>query len=295
MAQTQQLVELLKPDNQELLDFSGAWYAEIAADVQDFSDPMWVFIPDFDKELVWGPCVWQSRDSQALPQQGDLALAIMDNRRNIWVPAWWPFTDNTSSTVRAPNPSSKYPPPTTPPAGGILKSVGGHPVEQRPQSGTGKGHGANVPVTTSVKRGVLHDTEGAGDYQGQIDFMAANYFPHFAIGVDNGQPRVTQFVPLGMSADATAAHDFEIWCQIEIISPSGSAVGYSAGDWRTWLKPISDMLQSLMGSVGVPMTYRGAPANRGQNWAQAGWFGHNDVPDNDHADPGTGFPWGDYL
>jgi hypothetical protein len=294
MPQTQQLVELLKPENQELLDFSGAWYAEVAADVTDFSDPMWIIMPEFDTVHVWGPCIWQSRDATTLPQQGDLALAMFDNRRNIWVPSWWPFTDDTSATVKPPATTSTYPTPK-PPAGGILKSVGGVPVGQKIQTGTGKGHGANVPVTTTTKRGVLHDTEGAGDYQGQIDFMAANYFPHFAIGVDNGQPRITQFVPLGMSADATQAHDFEIWCQIEIIAPSGAAVGYSKGDWRTWLKPISDALQGLMGSVGVPMVYQGNPANRGVNWANAGWFGHNDVPDNDHADPGTGFPWGDYL
>jgi hypothetical protein len=83
-------------------------------------------------------------------------------------------------------------------------------------------------------------------------------------------------------------------CQIEIIAPNGAA-NYTIGQWRSWLTPIKDALQGLMAASGVPMTYRGAPTNRGQNWAQSGWFGHIDVPDNDHTDPGTGFPWGDYL
>jgi hypothetical protein len=293
MPQTQQLAELLKPENQEILDFSGSWYSEVAADVTDFSDPMWIIIPEFDSAHVWGPCIWQSRDANTLPQQGDLALATFDNRRNIWVPSWWPFTDNTSADVKPPKTSSKYPTPK-PPAGGILKSVGGHPVEQRIQKGAGQGGGAGITVTSSVQRGVIHDTEGAGDYNGQIEFMASAYFPNFAIGTDNGQVRITQFEPIGVSSDATAAHDFEIMCQIEIIAPNGAA-NYTIGQWRSWLTPIKDALQGLMAASGVPMTYRGAPTNRGQNWAQSGWFGHIDVPDNDHTDPGTGFPWGDYL
>jgi hypothetical protein len=294
MTQTSILTNLLQ--NPEIDDYDGAWFATIAYDVADFNQPVWVVIPDASPTHYWGPCGWQSRDAQTLPQKDDLGIVVFDNRRNLWLIAWWPFTDNTGETTLPP-PKSKYPPKVDAVTGKV-NSIGGIHVDQKTvtvHNGAGLGDGGGVPVTTTTKRGVIHDTEGAGDYQGQIDFIAANYPPHFAIGVDAGRPRITQFYPLGTSADATVAHDFEIWCQIEIIAPSGAAVGYTKGDWRTWLKPISDALQGLMGGVGVPMTYQGNPANRGVNWANAGWFGHNDVPDNDHADPGTGFPWSDYM
>lgn len=77
------------PDN---IEGNRVFYAEFSADVADLADLAGVIIPDFDPSLVWGPCKWQSRDATSLPAKGDLALVIIDNRRNPWIVAWWPFT-----------------------------------------------------------------------------------------------------------------------------------------------------------------------------------------------------------
>lgn len=68
------------------------WYARISADATDLSDLVPVIIPEFDEQLEWGPCRWQSRDDTSLPNQGDEALVAFDNRRNPWIVVWWPFT-----------------------------------------------------------------------------------------------------------------------------------------------------------------------------------------------------------
>lgn len=308
MTQTGKLSQLLQQP--EIDDYDGAWFATLAYDVGDFNQPAWVIIPDASPTHYWGPCGWQSRDAQTLPQKGDLGIVVFDNRRNLWLITWWPFTDNTGETTLPP-PKTKPPPGQTPPASGNLSSVGGTTVEHKTvtvNNGTGGGLGGGRTVTTPTKRGVIHDTESGAiangeGYDAAIEYMRNNYPPHFGIGNDNGRPRITQFYPLGTSADGTVSagtdpnpahdHDIEIWCQIEIVAPTGAST-FNNGDWRTWLTPIKDTLQTLMGSVGVPMTYQGNPT-RGLNWANAGWFGHMDVPDNAHGDPGAGFPWGDYM
>ena len=293
MTQTGRLAQLLQPQEED--DYDGAWFAIVAQDVSDANEPVWVTIPEYSENHVWGPGIWQG-NGQALPQQGDLALVIFDNRRNLWMISWWSYTDQTGETSLPP-PKTKYPPSTAPPASGILKNVGATPVDQQKVTagnGTGLGGGGNVAVTQPPLRGVIHDTEGAGDYNGTMEYSRDHYPPNFIIGSDGGKARITQFYPLGISSDATIAHDFEIWCQIEVMAPSGAS-SWTAGQWRAWLVPIKDALQQLMAASGVPMIYRGNPSNRGQNWSQAGWFGHIDVPDNDHTDPGAGFPWSDFL
>jgi hypothetical protein len=70
-----------------------AWYGIIAANATELSDLLPVIIPEFDQHLQWGPCRWQSRDmtTDNLPHKGDPCLVVMDNRRNPWIVAWWPF------------------------------------------------------------------------------------------------------------------------------------------------------------------------------------------------------------
>lgn len=68
------------------------WYARISRDAADLSDLVPVIIPEFDEQLQWGPCRWQSRDDISLPAKGDEALVAFDNRRNPWIVTWWPFT-----------------------------------------------------------------------------------------------------------------------------------------------------------------------------------------------------------
>lgn len=69
------------------------WEGFIATNPNDISTKVFVTIPDYDPELRFGPCRWQSRDASTLPERGDPCLVIMDNNRNIWVVAWWPFNE----------------------------------------------------------------------------------------------------------------------------------------------------------------------------------------------------------
>jgi hypothetical protein len=97
MSMTQQVAELLKPDNQDRDDYSGVWYGTVCPDgpahplPTDFNKPMYVVLPDFSPTHFWGPAIWQSRDAITLPEEGNICAVMFDNRRNVWVVAWWPF------------------------------------------------------------------------------------------------------------------------------------------------------------------------------------------------------------
>lgn len=67
------------------------WYGKITADAADFTDLVPVVIPEFDAQLEWGPCRWQSRDATSMPVAGNECLVAFDNRRNPWIVAWWPY------------------------------------------------------------------------------------------------------------------------------------------------------------------------------------------------------------
>ena len=67
-------------------------YGIIAANATDLTDLVPIIIPDFDQNLTWGPCRWQSRDDVSLPAKGDECLVVFDNRRQPWIVAWWPFS-----------------------------------------------------------------------------------------------------------------------------------------------------------------------------------------------------------
>lgn len=72
-------------------DVIGPHLGVIAVDAANLSDPLPVILPDFDADITWGPCRWQSRDAATLPNKGDTCLVIFDNRREPWIVAWWPF------------------------------------------------------------------------------------------------------------------------------------------------------------------------------------------------------------
>lgn len=68
----------------------GAHYATVAENAVDFTDEIEVILPDFDDNMRWGPCRWQSRDAIGLPKRGDECLVMFDNRNQPWIVAWWP-------------------------------------------------------------------------------------------------------------------------------------------------------------------------------------------------------------
>lgn len=67
------------------------WKGIIQTNAVLFSDKLMITIPDLDPSLRLGPCSWMPRDAVSLPSKGDDCLVILDNDREPWVVAWWPF------------------------------------------------------------------------------------------------------------------------------------------------------------------------------------------------------------
>jgi hypothetical protein len=68
------------------------WYGTISKPPTNFAEKVSVILPDWDDTLEWGPCMWQPRDAVTLPKIGDQCLVLLDNNRQPWVVAWWPFS-----------------------------------------------------------------------------------------------------------------------------------------------------------------------------------------------------------
>lgn len=77
----------------------GTWYGIIAATPAGFDKKVYVIIPDISKDHKWGPCNWMAKDNVTLPQIGDQALIIFDNRRAPWVAAFWSGTRHPRVTI----------------------------------------------------------------------------------------------------------------------------------------------------------------------------------------------------
>lgn len=67
------------------------WRGVVAVTAVDLTTLVPVIIPEYDENLEWGPCRWQSRDAVSLPAKGDSCLVVFDNLRAPWIVAWWPF------------------------------------------------------------------------------------------------------------------------------------------------------------------------------------------------------------
>lgn len=152
---------------------------------------------------------------------------------------------------------------------------------------------------TKPAAGVMHTTEGS-TFTGAIDTLNKNTdWPTFMVGVEaGGGVRVAQFYPFGTASRAlkhTGSPETNNWAraQIEIV---GSSV-FSA--WQP-TNPTFDALAALMAALSkppwnIPLTRPGGWADTydttrrlsGVWGAQAGWFGHVEMPENDHIDPGA--------
>jgi len=86
----------------------GTWAGIVASNPAGFDKQIYVIIPDISRDHKWGPCNWQAKDNVTLPQVGDQALVVFDNRRAPWVTAFWSGTRHPSRTTR---PLSSGPPP----------------------------------------------------------------------------------------------------------------------------------------------------------------------------------------
>lgn len=68
------------------------WQGIVASNPTDLSDRLSVVIPGFDPETRWENCRWQARGDVAMPHRGDRCYCVLDDKHELWVLAWWPFT-----------------------------------------------------------------------------------------------------------------------------------------------------------------------------------------------------------
>lgn len=163
---------------------------------------------------------------------------------------------------------------------------------------------------TRPRAGVLHTTEGS--WESAIAEFEVHHAPNFLLGRDqSGTCRIAQLIPLGQMAASLLNPDGGVetnrWAmaQIEMVGMSSTSPWLPADD-------VEDALASLMltlkDEAGIPLTrpfpdempalpwatVKFARRHAGKWGEVAGWFGHVEVPENDHWDPGA-LRWGDLL
>lgn len=188
----------------------------------------------------------------------------------------------------------------------FLTEVGGVAVERPTVAPNGrpiKRSRERVP-TAQEPNGVLHTTEGHWDPS--LNVFTSTGTPTFMIGherlraVGSNAPasgsriRVAQFMPIGemaltlQNAAGGTETNRETVVQIELI-------GFSKFDkWSPpapVLKVLADLFRQLHDACGIPLQ-RGGDGTRNESlWdGKAGWFGHLEVPENDHTDV-RNFDW----
>jgi hypothetical protein len=153
------------------------------------------------------------------------------------------------------------------------------------------------------RAGVLHTTEGS--WNSAMSVFKAHYAPHFLVGQHpDGSGRIAQLVPLGYSAYALenreGGSETNSWAAAQI-----EVCGFSKTVPYRFDSETEDALASLMSALkkvaGIPLTRPFPDAMPPTPWATpyfprrnaglwgktAGWFGHVELPENSHWDPGA--------
>ncbi|ARN82156.1 peptidoglycan recognition protein family protein [Methylocystis bryophila] len=150
-----------------------------------------------------------------------------------------------------------------------------------------------VPVRLDAPRaGVLHTTEGG--FVGSEGVFVRHWAPHFILGLDRGEIKIHQLVPLGYIGASLEAHNDLALVQIEMVAFSQTTPWLP--DAKT-LDALAHLMVALDRDYGIPLSHPwpdddwpragGNPhRNSGKLGHVAGWFGHGDVPNNSHWDPG---------
>lgn len=145
--------------------------------------------------------------------------------------------------------------------------------------------------------GVLHTTEGS--WNSAMSVFRQHYAPQFMVGV-NG--RIAQLVPLNRMAaalkNAVGGVETNRRCiQVELEGRSQSKP-YQFPAAQT--DALADLMATLKVEAGIPLirffaddmpplpwATTGFVRRRAGYWGRAaGWYGHVEVPENDHWDPG---------
>jgi len=146
--------------------------------------------------------------------------------------------------------------------------------------------------------GVMHTTEGPFD--SALSVFRKHYAPTFLVG----QRKIAQLLPLGAMAAAlenrSGGVETNRWARVQI-----EVAGFSKTTPYLFDAATTDALASLLATLkveaGIPLARPYPDAMPSQPWATpafrrrkdgkwgktAGWFGHVEVPENSHWDPGA--------
>lgn len=171
----------------------------------------------------------------------------------------------------------------------VITRAGNFPVRQVPVR-----HYPNTVNFSRPRCAVLHTVEGT--WAGGMAILTRHYAPHFMLGLNNKKAEIVQFVPIGFIGAALRANNDQALVQVEM-------VGFSKE--KPWLPDgqTLDALCSLMNVCerewGIPRAHPwpdndwGRAGERTPHRASgkfghiAGWYGHQDVPENTHWDVGA--------
>lgn len=167
-----------------------------------------------------------------------------------------------------------------------LVNVAGVPVERI----SGVKRSFTTANMSAPPKAVMHTTEGGWDGSLNV-FKTSTGTPTFMIGRDGTKLRVAQFMPIGEMAltlkNPSGGVETNRVCRVQI-----ELVGFSKKE--LWLpdEKTTEALADLMGQIKdkaqVPLRRGGDGTRNVSRWLNAsGWFGHVEVPENDHVDPGN--------
>jgi hypothetical protein len=145
----------------------------------------------------------------------------------------------------------------------------------------------------------MHTTEGA-TFTSALQTLNANEdWPMFLVGVEaSGAIRIAQFYPAGSSARSvkhTSDPPTNGWARAQIEIVGISNIG---APWEP-VNPTFNALSALLAELSkapwsIPLVRPGGWADTysvgrrlsGVWGTDTGWFGHVEIPENDHVDPG---------
>lgn len=171
----------------------------------------------------------------------------------------------------------------------VINYAGKYPVRQ-----VSVHHLSETVSFDKPRTGVLHTTEIP--WAESLKELTLHHAPHFMVGLNGKKAEIVQFVPINFMGAALLHNNNDALVQIEM-------VGYSQE--KLWLPDDKtlDALCSLMNVCeaewGIPLSHpwpdgdygmygANTPHRKSGKWGHvAGWYGHADVPENLHWDPGN--------
>ncbi len=180
--------------------------------------------------------------------------------------------------------------------GWLTKTVGGRTIEHIPCPNPG-----GVVDETAPATGVIHTVEGSLD--SGLGVFRQHFAPHFVL---DGE-RIIQLVPLGTMAAALENRPGGVETN-SITRAQIEVAGHSSEDpWEcdeSTGEALADLMATLADAAEIPLERPFEDKMPAKPWATtnfvrrsagkwghvAGWYGHVEVPENEHWDPGA-FEW----